>query len=135
MMARTSASTNDGAFAGRATVAHPIQVTRNSNAFKYVPGFVYILILYVASWLRGREAFTQTREKTRRLMHEANGSPTLGYPLATLSVCLVTAKPTARVEHLGGHLKGAGRLIYWDCRRLSRRCALIWVASRATARR
>ena len=47
-MARTSASTNDGAFAGRATAAHPVQVMRNSGAFKYVPGFVYILILYVA---------------------------------------------------------------------------------------
>lgn len=47
-MARTSASTNDGAFAGRATAAHSVQVTRNSSAFKYVPGFVYILILYVA---------------------------------------------------------------------------------------
>ena len=47
-MARTSASTNDGAFAGRATAAHHVQVTRNSSAFKYVPGFVYILILYVA---------------------------------------------------------------------------------------
>jgi hypothetical protein len=47
-MARTSASANDGAFAGRATAAHPVQVTRNSSAFKYVPGFVYILIFYVA---------------------------------------------------------------------------------------
>src|SRR5215813_13585218 len=47
-MARTSASTNAGAFAGRATAAHPVQVTMNSSAFKYVPGFVYILILYVA---------------------------------------------------------------------------------------
>jgi len=47
-MARTSASTNDGAFAGRATAAHSVQVTRNNSAFKYVPGFVYILILYVA---------------------------------------------------------------------------------------
>jgi len=47
-MARTSASANDGAFAGRATAAYPVQVTRNSSAFKYVPGFVYILILYVA---------------------------------------------------------------------------------------
>ena len=46
-MARTSASTNNGAFAGRATAAHPVQVTRNRSAFKYVPGFVYILILYV----------------------------------------------------------------------------------------
>src|SRR5262245_6503337 len=29
----------------------------------------------------------------------------------------------------------AYRMIYWDCSRSSRRCALIWVASRATARR
>ena len=46
-MARTSARTSDGALTQTATVAR-IQGFGESSALKYVPGFVYILVLYIA---------------------------------------------------------------------------------------
>ena len=48
-MARISARNSDGALAGRSTVAH-LQGSR-SSLLKYVPGFVYILALFVAGKL------------------------------------------------------------------------------------
>ena len=46
-MARTSARTSDGALAQTATAAR-FQGFEESSALKYVPGFVYILVLYIA---------------------------------------------------------------------------------------
>ena len=48
-MARTSASAADGPLASRATAAH-IQGAA-SSPLKYVPGFVYILVLFIAGKL------------------------------------------------------------------------------------
>jgi hypothetical protein len=48
-MARTSASTADGSLASRATAAHIRG--GESTLFKYVPGFVYILVLFIAGKL------------------------------------------------------------------------------------
>src|SRR5437667_8822221 len=45
-MARTSARSSDGALAGRATAVN-VQGAGTSSLFKYVPGFAYILILYI----------------------------------------------------------------------------------------
>src|SRR5215471_14587614 len=48
-MARISARESEGALAGRATAArvHGVQ----SHPFKYVPGFVYILVLFIGGKL------------------------------------------------------------------------------------
>src|SRR5262245_30949116 len=48
-MARVSARSSDGALAGRAAVAHPSGA--QSSALKYLPGFVYILALFIAGKL------------------------------------------------------------------------------------
>jgi hypothetical protein len=49
-MARTSASTADGPLASRATAAH-VRGADSSSLFRYLPGFVYILILFIAGKL------------------------------------------------------------------------------------
>jgi hypothetical protein len=46
-MARTDAVTSDGAIASSATTAY-LQGTRRTSALKYMPGFLYILILFIA---------------------------------------------------------------------------------------
>jgi hypothetical protein len=45
-MARTDAGTSDGAIASSATAAY-LQGTRRTSALKYMPGFLYILILFI----------------------------------------------------------------------------------------
>jgi hypothetical protein len=55
-MARTSARSSDGALAHSATAAH-VQGAERSSSLKYVPGFVYILALYVA----GKFVFSDPR--------------------------------------------------------------------------
>jgi hypothetical protein len=45
-MARTEAGTSDGTIASSATVAY-LQGTRRTSALKYMPGFLYILILFI----------------------------------------------------------------------------------------
>jgi hypothetical protein len=45
-MATTSARSSDGALAQTAAAAH-VHRMQSSGAFKYVPGFLYILILYI----------------------------------------------------------------------------------------
>jgi hypothetical protein len=87
MMARTSASANDGAFAGRATAAHQVRVTRNSSAFKYVPGFIYILILYIA----GKYIFPDPRATLIRWGE---------YHLSWVEVLMVGAAMMAMAEQL-----------------------------------
>jgi hypothetical protein len=47
-MARTAASDAGGVRASRATAAAPFERIGRSSALKYVPGFVYILVLYIA---------------------------------------------------------------------------------------
>ena len=97
-MARTSASTNDGAFAGRAIAAHPVQVTRNSSAFKYVPGFVYILIFYVA----GKYVFPDPRATLVQWGE---------YHLSWVEVLMVGAAMMAMAEQLRvSHLASTTRL-------------------------
>jgi len=50
-MARTSASTADGPLASRATTAAHVRGAESSSLLKYLPGFVYILVLFVAGKL------------------------------------------------------------------------------------
>jgi len=49
-MARTSASTADGPLATRAA-AMRVRGVESSSLFKYLPGFVYILVLFIAGKL------------------------------------------------------------------------------------
>ena len=49
-MARTSASTADGPLASRAAATH-VRGAESSSLFKYLPGFVYILVLFIAGKL------------------------------------------------------------------------------------
>jgi hypothetical protein len=47
-MARTSANNSDGPLAHSAAAAHFQAAARQDGASKYVPGFLYILVLYIA---------------------------------------------------------------------------------------
>ena len=55
-MARVSARTSDGALAQTATAAHFHAIDRRSP-LKYLPGFAYILVLYIA----GKFTFSDPR--------------------------------------------------------------------------
>ena len=84
-MARISARGSEGALAGRATAApvHGVQ----SHPFKYVPGFVYILVLFIA----GKLIFPDPRA----VLVQWNG-----YHLSWVEVLMVGAAMMAMAEQL-----------------------------------
>src|SRR5258705_1898998 len=84
-MARTTARP-DGDLAQRATVAHDRGAERTS-ALRYVPGFVYILVLYIA----GKLAFSDPRAI---LLHWDQ------YQLSWVEVLMVGAAMMAMAEQL-----------------------------------
>ena len=63
-MARISARNSDGALSHAAVAAH-VQGVARGGALKYVPGFLYILVLYIAGKFifsdpRARPSFLRT---------------------------------------------------------------------------
>jgi hypothetical protein len=85
-MARTEDRKSDGALAGSATAAY-LQGRRRANPFKYTPGFVYVLILFIA----GKFIFADPRA-TLLQWHE--------YNLSWVEVLLVGAAMMAMAEQL-----------------------------------
>src|SRR6476646_4969925 len=84
-MARNSAGTADGALASRATAAHGRGA--DASLFKYVPGFVYILVLFIA----GKLIFPDPRA----VLVQWNG-----YRLSWVEVLMVGAAMMAMAEQL-----------------------------------
>jgi hypothetical protein len=84
-MARISARESDGALASRATVAHVRGA--QSHPFKYVPGFAYILVLFVA----GKLIFPDPRATLVQLGE---------YHLSWVEVLMVGAAMMAMAEQL-----------------------------------
>src|SRR5262252_6295978 len=84
-MARISARESEGVLAGRATAArvHGVQ----SQTFRYVPGFVYILVLFIA----GKLIFPDPRA----ILVQCNR-----YNLSWVEVLLVVAAMMAMAEQL-----------------------------------
>ena len=85
-MTRTEDRKSDGARASSTTAAY-IQVTRRANPLKYVPGFVYVLILFIV----GKFIFADPRA-TLVQWHE--------YNLSWVEVLLVGAAMMAMAEQL-----------------------------------
>lgn len=85
-MARTSARNPDGALAHTASAAH-IRGVERSSPLKYVPGFVYILVLYIA----GKVIFSDPRAT---LLHWGE------YQLSWVEVLMVGAAMMAMAEQL-----------------------------------
>jgi hypothetical protein len=85
IMARSSAHTADGVLASRATVAEVRGA--ESNPFKYVPGFVYIVALFIA----GKLIFPDPRA----VLLQWNG-----YHLSWVEVLMVGAAMMAVAEQL-----------------------------------
>src|SRR5262252_6434397 len=84
-MARISARESEGAFAARATAA-PVHGV-HSHPFRYVPGFVYILVLFIV----GKLIFPEPRA----ILVQWNG-----YQLSWVEVLLVGAAMMAMAEQL-----------------------------------
>jgi len=85
-MARISARNSDGAFAHTAAAAH-VQGLQRAGAFKYVPGFLYILGLYVV----GRFIFSDPRAILLQWGE---------YQLSWVEVLMVVAAMVAMAEQL-----------------------------------
>jgi hypothetical protein len=85
-MARTEDRKSDGPLASSATAGY-LQGTRRANPLKYLPGFVYVLILFIV----GKFIFADPRA-TLVQWHE--------YNLSWVEVLLVGAAMMAMVEQL-----------------------------------
>jgi hypothetical protein len=85
-MARVSARTSDGALAQTATAAHVHAIDRRSP-LKYLPGFAYILVLYIA----GKFTFSDPRATLVQWGE---------YQLSWVEVLLVGAAMMAMAEQL-----------------------------------
>jgi hypothetical protein len=85
-MTRTSAKSPDGALASAATAVH-IQGLLRSTPLKFVPGFLYILVLYIA----GKFIFSDPRAI---LLHWGE------YQLTWVEVLMVGAAMMAMAEQL-----------------------------------
>jgi hypothetical protein len=85
-MARTSARSSDGPVAHSAAAAH-VQGGERGGALKYVPGFLYILVLYVA----GKFIFSDPRATLLQWGE---------YQLAWVEVLMVGAAMMAMAEQL-----------------------------------
>lgn len=85
-MAKTDARSSDGAIASSATAAY-LQAAHRSGPLKYVPGFLYILLLFIA----GKFIFADPRAT----LVEWNG-----YHLSWVEVLMVGAAMMAMAEQL-----------------------------------
>jgi len=85
-MARTDARNSDGAIASSATAAH-LQATRRTSPLKYTPGFLYILVLFIA----GKFIFEDPRATLVRWGE---------YHLSWVEVLMVGAAMMAMAEQL-----------------------------------
>ncbi len=85
-MARIAARNSDSAFAHTAAAAH-VQGLQRAGAVKYVPGFLYILVLYIV----GRSIFSDPRAI---LLHWGE------YQLSWVEVLMVVAAIVAMAEQL-----------------------------------
>ena len=85
-MARTSARSSDGPLASTATAVH-VQGVPRSTPFKFVPGFLYILVLYIA----GKFIFSDPRAILLQWG---------GYQLTWVEVLMVGAAMMAMAEQL-----------------------------------
>ncbi len=86
-MARTSARTSDGALAHTSASAVTVRDFERSSPFKYVPGFMYILVIYIA----GKFIFPDPRATLVNLGD---------YQLSWVEVLLVGAAIMAMAEQL-----------------------------------
>jgi hypothetical protein len=86
-MARTSARNSDGALAHSATAARVQGMERAGGALKFVPGFMYILVLFVV----GKFIFSDPRA----ILVEWGG-----YQLSWVEVLMVGAAMMAMAEQL-----------------------------------
>jgi hypothetical protein len=85
-MTRTSARSSDGPLASAATAVH-VQGALKSTPIKFIPGFLYILVLYVA----GKWIFADPRAV---LLHVGD------YQLTWVEILLVGAAMVAMAEQL-----------------------------------
>ena len=85
-MARISARSSDGTLAHTAAVAH-VQGVARGGAFKYVPGFLYILVLYIV----GKFIFSDPRATMLQWGE---------YQLSWVEVLMVGAAIVAMAEQL-----------------------------------
>jgi hypothetical protein len=85
-MTRTSARSTDGALASAATAAH-VRGVLKSTPIKFIPGFLYILVLYIA----GKFTFSDPRAILLQVGE---------YQLTWVEVLLVGAAMVAMAEQL-----------------------------------